>query len=90
MEQLSPRWHWALQGVPSRGTSRWGTPWVVTRTSPSAINPECLSQTFVKVRNFLEKTIMNNPQNLKISFEDIGSRVQGRRAQRSHVPQQLS
>ncbi|KAM9615552.1 coiled-coil domain-containing protein 183 [Morphnus guianensis] len=90
MEQLSPRWHWALQGVPSRGTLRWGTPWVVTRTSPSAINPECLSQTFVKVRNLLEKTITNDPQNLKISFEDIGSRVQGRRAQHGHVPQQLS
>ncbi|XP_075373900.1 coiled-coil domain-containing protein 183-like [Mycteria americana] len=33
-------------------------------------------QTFVKVRNFLEKTTANDPQNLKISLEDLGSRVQ--------------
>ncbi|XP_029883926.1 coiled-coil domain-containing protein 183 [Aquila chrysaetos chrysaetos] len=39
-------------------------------------SPDEDNETFVKVRNFLEKTIMNDPQNLKISFEDIGSRVQ--------------
>lgn len=80
MEQLSPRWHWALQGVLPRGTWMWGIPWVVTPTSPSAISRGCLSQTFVKVRNFLEKTTANNVQNLKISLEDRGSSVHGRRA----------
>lgn len=54
--------------------------------SPSAVNPECLSQAFVKVRNLLEKTMAEDPQNLKISLED----TEGRRAQRGHVPQRLS
>uniref|UniRef100_A0A8C7E9Q4 Uncharacterized protein n=1 Tax=Nothoprocta perdicaria TaxID=30464 RepID=A0A8C7E9Q4_NOTPE len=31
----------------------------------------CLLQTFVKVRNFLEKTTKEEPQNLRISLEDI-------------------
>ncbi|XP_074889269.1 coiled-coil domain-containing protein 183-like [Buteo buteo] len=48
---------------------------VANLPSPSH-SPDEDNETFVKVRNFLEKTIMNDPQNLKISFEDIGSRVQ--------------
>ncbi|XP_067166030.1 coiled-coil domain-containing protein 183 [Apteryx mantelli] len=34
------------------------------------------NETFVKVRNFLEKTTKDEPQNLKISLEDEGSGVQ--------------
>ncbi|KAM8797332.1 coiled-coil domain-containing protein 183 [Eudromia elegans] len=34
------------------------------------------NETFVKVRNFLEKTTKEEPQNLRISFEDIGMGVQ--------------
>ncbi|KAK4812361.1 hypothetical protein QYF61_018811 [Mycteria americana] len=41
-----------------------------------AMLPAGRMETFVKVRNFLEKTTANDPQNLKISLEDLGSRVQ--------------
>ncbi|XP_025905938.1 coiled-coil domain-containing protein 183 [Nothoprocta perdicaria] len=34
------------------------------------------NETFVKVRNFLEKTTKEEPQNLRISLEDIGMGVQ--------------
>ncbi|PKU29039.1 hypothetical protein llap_20657 [Limosa lapponica baueri] len=34
------------------------------------------NETFVKVRNFLEKTTANDPKNLKISLDDIGSSIQ--------------
>lgn len=78
-----------LQGDPfPRGMVRWDTPQVTTAATPSAITPEHLLQIFVKVRNFLEKTTAREPQNLKISLEDIGSAVQGRRTQ-GQVPQQL-
>ncbi|XP_056182710.1 uncharacterized protein LOC130143841 isoform X3 [Falco biarmicus] len=73
MEQLSPRWHGALQGVPRAGTSRWGSPWLGTPTSPSASNPECLPQIFAEVRNLLENTTADHPQNLRVSLEDAGS-----------------
>ncbi|XP_075025130.1 coiled-coil domain-containing protein 183 [Calonectris borealis] len=43
---------------------------------PDGHSPNEDDETFVKVRNFLEKTTANDPQNLKISLEDIGSRVQ--------------
>ncbi|XP_050765139.1 coiled-coil domain-containing protein 183 [Gymnogyps californianus] len=43
---------------------------------PRSHSPDEDNETFVKVRNFLEKTTANDPQNLKISLEDIGSRVQ--------------
>lgn len=33
-------------------------------------------ETFVKVRQLLEKTIANDPQNQKVSLEDMGMRVQ--------------
>ncbi|XP_040389055.1 coiled-coil domain-containing protein 183 isoform X2 [Cygnus olor] len=39
-------------------------------------SPDEDNETFVKVRNFLEKTTAREPQNLKISLEDIGSVVQ--------------
>lgn len=89
MGQLSPRWHGALQGVPRAGTSRWGSPWLGTPASPSASNPECLPQIFDEVRNLLDNTTADHPQNLRASLEDAGS-SQGRRAQRGHVPQQPS
>ncbi|XP_055650217.1 coiled-coil domain-containing protein 183-like isoform X3 [Falco peregrinus] len=73
MEQLSPRWHGALQGVLRAGTSRWGSPWLGTPTSPSASNPECLPQIFAEVRNLLENTTADHPQNLRVSLEDAGS-----------------
>ncbi|XP_009643268.1 coiled-coil domain-containing protein 183 [Egretta garzetta] len=44
--------------------------------SPDRHSPDEDNETFVKVRNFLEKTTTNDPQNLKISLEDMGSRVQ--------------
>ncbi|XP_064323976.1 coiled-coil domain-containing protein 183 isoform X1 [Phalacrocorax carbo] len=47
----------------------------VADLSPDRHSPDEDNETFVKVRNFLEKTA-NDPQNLKISLEDIGSRVQ--------------
>ncbi|KAM8991224.1 coiled-coil domain-containing protein 183-like isoform 2-T2 [Ara ararauna] len=34
-------------------------------------------ETFVKVRQLLEKTLMNDPQNQKVSLEDMDIRVQG-------------
>ncbi|KAM6118601.1 coiled-coil domain-containing protein 183 [Phoenicopterus ruber ruber] len=43
---------------------------------PDSHSPDENNETFVKVRNFLEKTTANDPQNLKISLEDISSRVQ--------------
>ncbi|XP_059685478.1 coiled-coil domain-containing protein 183 [Gavia stellata] len=43
---------------------------------PDRHSPDEDNETFVKVRNFLEKTAMNDPQNLKISLEDIDSRVE--------------
>ncbi|XP_010289294.1 PREDICTED: coiled-coil domain-containing protein 183, partial [Phaethon lepturus] len=43
---------------------------------PDRHSPDEDNETFVKVRNFLEKTTANDPQNLKISLEDIDSRVQ--------------
>ena len=73
-------------GVPHRGTWRWSTPGLGTPPSPSALNPECLSQAFVKVRNLLEKTMAEDPQNLKISLEETESK----RAQQGHFPQRLS
>ncbi|XP_009274718.1 PREDICTED: coiled-coil domain-containing protein 183 [Aptenodytes forsteri] len=43
---------------------------------PHKHSPDEDNETFVKVRNFLEKTTANDPQNLKISLEDIGSGIQ--------------
>lgn len=43
-----------------------------------------LSQTFVKVRELLEETLMSDPQNQKVSLEDMGMRVQGRKGDTSH------
>ncbi|XP_028942721.1 LOW QUALITY PROTEIN: coiled-coil domain-containing protein 183 [Antrostomus carolinensis] len=48
----------------------------MTDLPPDWHSPDEDNKTFVKVRNFLEKTTMNDPQNLKISLEDVGSRVQ--------------
>ncbi|KAM9272431.1 coiled-coil domain-containing protein 183 [Morus bassanus] len=48
----------------------------VADLSPDRHSPDEDNETFVKVRNFLEKTTANDPQNLKISMEDVGSRVQ--------------
>ncbi|XP_074451415.1 coiled-coil domain-containing protein 183-like [Larus michahellis] len=43
---------------------------------PESHSPDENNETFVKVRNFLEKTTANDPQNLKISLDDIGSSIQ--------------
>ncbi|XP_009481844.1 coiled-coil domain-containing protein 183 [Pelecanus crispus] len=48
----------------------------VANLPPDRHSPDEDNETFVKVRSFLEKTTTNDPQNLKISLEDIGSRVQ--------------
>ncbi|XP_065551116.1 coiled-coil domain-containing protein 183-like [Lathamus discolor] len=41
-------------------------------------------ETFVKVRQLLEKTLLNEPQNQKVSLEDVCMRVQGRKGDTSH------
>ncbi|XP_074016980.1 coiled-coil domain-containing protein 183 [Numenius arquata] len=43
---------------------------------PDSHSPDENNETFVKVRNFLEKTTANDPQNLKISLDDVGSSIQ--------------
>lgn len=48
------------------------------------MNTASLSQTFVKVRQLLEKTLMDDPQNQKVSLEDVCVRVQGRKGDTSH------
>ncbi|XP_009463103.1 PREDICTED: coiled-coil domain-containing protein 183 [Nipponia nippon] len=48
----------------------------VANLSPDSHSLDEDNETFVKVRNFLEKTIANDPRNLKVSFEDTGSSVQ--------------
>nr|XP_012963435.2 coiled-coil domain-containing protein 183 [Anas platyrhynchos] len=47
---------------------------VASLPAPS-YSPDEDNEIFVKVRNFLEKTTAREPQNLKISLEDIGSAV---------------
>lgn len=82
--------HGAAQPWMALGTHRvpqvWH-PWVVTPTYPPAFNPGCLSQTFAKVRNLLEKKTASETRNLKISFEDEDTVEDGRRAQWGFVPQ---
>ncbi|XP_014808524.1 PREDICTED: coiled-coil domain-containing protein 183 [Calidris pugnax] len=43
---------------------------------PDSHSPDESNKTFVKVRNFLEKTTANDPKNLRISLDDIGSSIQ--------------
>ncbi|XP_055650218.1 coiled-coil domain-containing protein 183-like isoform X4 [Falco peregrinus] len=52
-------------------------------------SPNKDNKIFAEVRNLLENTTADHPQNLRVSLEDAGS-GQGRRAQRGHVPQQPS
>ncbi|XP_065551118.1 coiled-coil domain-containing protein 183-like [Lathamus discolor] len=46
------------------------------RSHGAAQAPVALGSTFVKVRQLLEKTLLNEPQNQKVSLEDVCMRVQ--------------
>ncbi|KAM6048627.1 coiled-coil domain-containing protein 183-like [Theristicus caerulescens] len=62
----------------------------VANLSPKSHSLDEDNETFVKVRNFLEKTFANDLRNLKISFKDAGSSVQDpfdfADKDRGHVP----